>query len=314
MVSEVVAETIKPLASGGAASADLAALEQALAKVSEAREAQAAGQRGLQSAVRRAADSWAEQSSLAVTTMLQKELSKISDGVAVTLAQQLSQSKRFCEALAKGVQRITPPRAPGPLRRPPRGAGHPARPGRMHGAGPCGCGTFGAAGAGAGGEQASFAPTSFGPAGPACFGPLGGAGGLGGLGGLGSFGSAGMGGVGMFGAMGGCGGMGLGFGGLGCAAGAGVCGSEAAFLGALQASGAGGGRLTLLLPRGLVGGVLVPRGLMAEIAQRSGCRIDIGGEGPAETMQVSLTGSFAANSLAALLLQERAVQFQQEQP
>merc|ERR1719188_664995 len=37
--------------------------------------------------------------------MLQKELSKISDGVATTLAQQLSQSRRFCEALANGVQR-----------------------------------------------------------------------------------------------------------------------------------------------------------------------------------------------------------------
>jgi len=89
----------------GSADADLAALEQALTKVREARDVQSASERTLQAAARKASDSWAEASAQAVAALLQKELGKISDGVAATLAQQLSQSRKFCEALARGVQK-----------------------------------------------------------------------------------------------------------------------------------------------------------------------------------------------------------------
>lgn len=88
-------------------------------------------------------------------------------------------------------------------------------------------------------------------------------------------------------------------------------GNERAFMQALQASGINSARLTLLLPVALVQNILVPRGFMGEIAQRSGVKIDLGPEGPAGMLQVSLSGSMVSNSLAALMLQEKTLQFQQ---
>lgn len=99
-----VSEAVKGTA-GITGDADIAALEQALARVREARDAQTTCERNLQSAARKATDMWADASSVAIASVLQKELAKISDGVAATLAQQLSQSKKFCEALARGVQK-----------------------------------------------------------------------------------------------------------------------------------------------------------------------------------------------------------------
>eukprot|EP00913_Durusdinium_trenchii_P016333 g15352.t1 len=66
--------------------------------------------------------------------------------------------------------------------------------------------------------------------------------------------------------------------------------SEQAFFSALQASGINSAELTILLPSELLHTVLVPRGIMSEVAQRSGSRIDVGAEGPAKMLQVTLHG------------------------
>merc|ERR1719330_1142636 len=89
--------------------------------------------------------------------------------------------------------------------------------------------------------------------------------------------------------------------------------NERAFLAALQASGINNAQLTLLIPQALVQNILVPRGIMAEIAQRSGAQIDLGSESPAGMRQVTLSGSMVANALASLFLQEKVIQFQQMQ-
>merc|ERR1712032_375531 len=105
--------------------------------------------------------------------------------------------------------------------------------------------------------------------------------------------------------MGGMGNMGMGgMGGMGSS-------NEQAFMQALQASGVNNAQLTLLLPQNLLQNVLIMRGFMQEIAQRSGCKIDIGNEGPAGMRQVCLTGTMMANALASLYLQEKVIQFQQ---
>merc|ERR1712060_147337 len=88
-------------------------------------------------------------------------------------------------------------------------------------------------------------------------------------------------------------------------------GNERAFMSVLQASGINSAQLTLLLPHALVHNILVPRGLMAEIAQRSGAKIDLGAESPAGMRQVTLSGPMVANALASLFLQEKVIQFQQ---
>merc|ERR1711862_300125 len=89
--------------------------------------------------------------------------------------------------------------------------------------------------------------------------------------------------------------------------------NERAFMSALQASGINSASLTLLLPQALVQNILVPRGFMAEIANRAGAKIELGAESPAGMRQVSLNGSMVGNSLAALLLQEKVMQFQSMQ-
>merc|ERR1719506_2490497 len=86
--------------------------------------------------------------------------------------------------------------------------------------------------------------------------------------------------------------------------------NERAFMQALQASGINNASLTLLVPVNLIQNILVPRGLMAEIAQRSGSQIDLGAEGPAGMRQVELKGTMMANALASLYLQEKVIQFQ----
>merc|ERR1719364_339376 len=87
--------------------------------------------------------------------------------------------------------------------------------------------------------------------------------------------------------------------------------NERAFMQALQASGINNAQLTLLIPVNLVQNILVPRGFMAEIAQRSGAKIDLGNEGPPGMRQVTLSGTMTANALASLYLQEKVIQFQQ---
>lgn len=130
--------------------------------------------------------------------------------------------------------------------------------------------------------------------------------------GMGAMGMGGMGGISGIG-MGG-----LGMGGLGCMGmagsmmpGFGASSNEMAFMQMLQASGINSAQLTLLLIKDLVHNVLVPRGIMSEIAQRSGCRIDLGPEGPTGMLQVTLFGTMVSNSSAALLLQEKNVQWHQ---
>merc|ERR1740129_412301 len=89
--------------------------------------------------------------------------------------------------------------------------------------------------------------------------------------------------------------------------------NERAFMAALQSSGINNASLTLLIPQALVHNILVPRGFMAEIAQRSGAQIDLGSESPAGMRQVTLSGSMVGNALASLFLQEKVIQFQQMQ-
>merc|ERR1711865_125752 len=86
--------------------------------------------------------------------------------------------------------------------------------------------------------------------------------------------------------------------------------NEMAFMQALQASGINNAALTILVPVNLLQNILIPRGLMAEIAQRSGSQIDLGAEGPAGMKQVELKGTMMANALASLYLQEKVIQFQ----
>merc|ERR1712032_276426 len=142
---------------------------------------------------------------------------------------------------------------------------------------------------------------------------------------MGTFNSMGMGHqMGMGGPMGmgmnSMGGMGVGMhgrGGLGNSMmgpmGMGDSGSanEKAFLSALQASGINNAQLTLLLPSNLVQNILVPRGFMAEVAQKSGSKIDLGVENPPGMQQVTLSGAMVGNALASLFLQELVLQFQQ---
>jgi len=129
--------------------------------------------------------------------------------------------------------------------------------------------------------------------------------------------AVGMGGVGMGLGMNSMGGVGTAMMGAGLGSnplvGSSMAGSsnERAFLAALQASGINSAQLTLLLPQHLVQNILVPRGMMAEIAQRSGSQIDLGNESPPGMRQVTLNGTMVANALASLFLQERAIQFQQ---
>merc|ERR1719159_1102727 len=109
-------------------------------------------------------------------------------------------------------------------------------------------------------------------------------------------GGMGMGGMGMMqGGMGGMGGMNMGM--------DGQSGNERAFHAALQASGISRAQLTLLLPSNILQNVLIPRGIVQEIAQRSGSTINLGPEGPTSMRQVQLTGTMVANSMAALYLQ-----------
>merc|ERR1712060_599189 len=87
--------------------------------------------------------------------------------------------------------------------------------------------------------------------------------------------------------------------------------NERAFLTALQASGINNAQLTILVPQNLVQNILVPRGIMAEIATRTGCQIDLGAESPPGMRQVKVGGSMTGNALASLFLQEKIIQFQQ---
>merc|ERR1719420_785342 len=117
--------------------------------------------------------------------------------------------------------------------------------------------------------------------------------------GMGGMGMGGMGGMG----AGGMGGMGMGMGGL--------SGNEKQFLTALQNSGVNNAQLTILLPQNILQNVLIPRGIMQEIAQRSGSQINLGAENPAGMRQVNLSGTMIANSMAVLYLQEKVLQCQQ---
>lgn len=126
------------------------------------------------------------------------------------------------------------------------------------------------------------------------------------------------GGFGMGGMMNSMGGMGMpmdyvgmmgGMGMMGGGMGIGTGGNEAMFRMALQ-SGMGQfhAQLMLLLPADAVRQALVPRGHLQEIAQRCQIRMDLGQEIPPNLLQVNLSGTVAANSMAAYFLQERLAQ------
>merc|ERR550525_498865 len=100
----------------------------------------------------------------------------------------------------------------------------------------------------------------------------------------------------------------MGMGGIG---GMGASDNERAFMTALQASGINNAQLTLLIPQALIQNILIPRGIMAEICQRSGSQIDLGLESPPGMRQVTVSGTMVSNALASLFLQEKVIQFQQ---
>mmetsp|Transcript_104654 Transcript_104654/g.233695 ORF Transcript_104654/g.233695 Transcript_104654/m.233695 type:complete len:99 (-) Transcript_104654:31-327(-) len=87
--------------------------------------------------------------------------------------------------------------------------------------------------------------------------------------------------------------------------------NERAFVSALQASGVNSAQLTVLLPQNLLQNILIPRGIMTEIAQRAGIKMDLGNEGPAGMRAVTLSGPMVGNAMASLYLQEKVLQFQQ---
>mmetsp|Transcript_51742 Transcript_51742/g.160307 ORF Transcript_51742/g.160307 Transcript_51742/m.160307 type:complete len:131 (-) Transcript_51742:343-735(-) len=124
-----------------------------------------------------------------------------------------------------------------------------------------------------------------------------------------------MGGMGGMGLMGGNMGMaGIGMGGMNGMSGmSGVSSTgvqEAMFKVALQSSMLGqvNTQLMFLLPMELLQKVLVPRGHLAEIAQRCQIHIDLGAEVPPSMRQVSFVGPVSANAMALYFLQERAAQ------
>ncbi|CAE7538037.1 unnamed protein product [Symbiodinium natans] len=106
LADKIVQEVVGILKSNGSAGqSDAAMMDQVLAKVREAREVQSDSDKKLQDAVREATDAWAETSAASMSSLLSKEFGKLSQGVASNLAQQLSQSRKFCETLARGVQK-----------------------------------------------------------------------------------------------------------------------------------------------------------------------------------------------------------------
>merc|ERR1719296_473192 len=111
-----------------------------------------------------------------------------------------------------------------------------------------------------------------------------------------------MGGMGM-------GGMGMGMGGMCSPMGMGGMGMGGMGMG--MGSGSSNERAFMAAPQALIQNILIPRGIMAEIAQRSGAQIDLGAESPAGMRQVTLSGSMVGNAMASLFLQEKVIQFQQ---
>lgn len=67
-------------------------------------------------------------------------------------------------------------------------------------------------------------------------------------------------------------------------------------------------QLALLLPVDLIQQALIPNGHLAEIAQTCSLNIDLGAE-ISGMRQVTLTGTVAANAMAAYFLQERSLQY-----
>jgi len=104
----------------------------------------------------------------------------------------------------------------------------------------------------------------------------------------------------------------MGMGGFDCMGGFGSLGSEMMFRAALQGSMIAGSssQLHLLLPSSLLQESLIPKGQLAEIAQKCQVRIELGQDVPPDLRQVTLRGGLAANAVAAYFLQERALQHQ----
>ncbi|CAE7448268.1 unnamed protein product [Symbiodinium sp. CCMP2592] len=106
LADKIVQEVVSLLKNNGSAGqSDPAMMDQVLAKVREAREVQKDSDKKLQDAVREATDAWAETSAASMSSLMSKEFGKMSQGVASNLAQQLSQSRKFCETLARGVHK-----------------------------------------------------------------------------------------------------------------------------------------------------------------------------------------------------------------
>merc|ERR1719329_1452074 len=105
-------------------------------------------------------------------------------------------------------------------------------------------------------------------------------------------------------------GMGMSPGGIGGSMGMGM-GRGMGLDGALQQMttvGLPSSQLSLVMPASLITQSLVPRGHLADIAQRCSVRVDLGEEVAPGGRVVCLTGTAASNAFAAYLLQERALQ------
>merc|ERR1712176_696227 len=84
--------------------------------------------------------------------------------------------------------------------------------------------------------------------------------------------------------------------------------NEPVFRAALSSAGPGQptAQLMLVLSERLVHQSLIPYGHLAEIAEKCQIRVDLGAEVSAGMLQINLSGSIAANSMAAYMLQDRA--------
>jgi len=123
---------------------------------------------------------------------------------------------------------------------------------------------------------------------------------MGGMGGMGGLGGMGMGMMGNAGMMGGLGLMGMG----------GGPANDAMFSAALtSASSQASSQLQLLMPSELLQKSLIPNGHLAEIAQKCRIQLDLGADVAPNQRQVCLSGTIAANAMAAYFLQERSMQY-----
>jgi len=84
--------------------AEIAMLEEILSKLKQVKASQEVSSEALQAVKQQATDRWAEATKSAVASLMQKELGRISEGVASSFAEQLGKNSQFSEALLGAVR------------------------------------------------------------------------------------------------------------------------------------------------------------------------------------------------------------------